>query len=227
MAIADIGDFVAVDFTNGTTPPINATNLDALENRVQDIDDALSGSPIYLTNTQVGIGGAPTERLDIIAAAGATRIGLARSNATTSGSFGNIGFRSSDGYYTAAISGLADAANDAGALIFRTASGSTATDMATVPEVARISKNGNLLLDTTTAGTSGVGVLGIGNGTEPTTSPANMIQVYSKDSSAGSANATLAIRTEQAVESIGTFTASHKLRVWINGVEYWLQLDAV
>jgi hypothetical protein len=42
MAIADIGDFVKVDFTNGTTPPINATNLDALENRVQDIDDWIS-----------------------------------------------------------------------------------------------------------------------------------------------------------------------------------------
>lgn len=42
MAISDIGDFVKVDFTNGTTPPINATNLNALENRMQDIDDALS-----------------------------------------------------------------------------------------------------------------------------------------------------------------------------------------
>lgn len=86
---------------------------------------------------------------------------------------------------------------------------------------------GNFGIKTTTWGTSAVGVLGIGNGTEPSTSPANMIQIYSKDSSAGSANATLAFRTEQAVEAIGTFTASHKIRVWLNGVEYHIQLDAV
>jgi len=54
-----------------------------------------------------------------------------------------------------------------------------------------------------------------------------MIQIYAKDSSTGSANSTLAIRTEEAVAAIGTFTASHKLRVWINEVEYDIQLDAV
>lgn len=43
----------------------------------------------------------------------------------------------------------------------------------------------------------------------------------------GEATATLALRTEQAVEAIGTFTASNKLKVSINNVEYWLQLDAV
>jgi len=37
----------------------------------------------------------------------------------------------------------------------------------------------------------------------------------------------LKLTTTQAVESIGTFTASHKLKININGTEYWIQLDAV
>ena len=39
--------------------------------------------------------------------------------------------------------------------------------------------------------------------------------------------AALGLFLEQAVEAIGTFTASHKIKVKINGTEYWLQLDAV
>jgi len=85
----------------------------------------------------------------------------------------------------------------------------------------------NMGLGTSTFGTSAVGVLGIANGTVPSTSPAGMIQLFSVDSSDGATNATLGLRTEQAVEDIGTFTASKKLKIWINGVEYWIQLDAV
>ena len=40
-------------------------------------------------------------------------------------------------------------------------------------------------------------------------------------------SASLDLTTAQAVESIGTFTASHKLKIVINGTEYWIQLDAV
>lgn len=76
-------------------------------------------------------------------------------------------------------------------------------------------------------GTNADTVLAIKNGTPPTTSVGDAIQIYSKDSSDGATNATLALQLEQAVEAIGTFTASHKIKVWINGTEYWLQLDAV
>ena len=97
-----------------------------------------------------------------------------------------------------------------------------------VEDVTAINYFGNNVgIGTKVFGTSAAQVLGLANGTEPSTSPANMIQLYSKDSSVGGVNATLAIRTEQGVEAIGTFTPSHKLRVWINGVEYWMQLDAV
>lgn len=37
----------------------------------------------------------------------------------------------------------------------------------------------------------------------------------------------IALSSEQAVEAIGTFTASHKIKIRINGTEYWLQLDEV
>jgi len=40
------------------------------------------------------------------------------------------------------------------------------------------------------------------------------------------ANASLKLTTTQAVES-GAPTASHKLKININGVEYWIPLDAV
>lgn len=87
---------------------------------------------------------------------------------------------------------------------------------------------GNIGISTTTFGTNADGVLGILNaGVVPASSPANMIQIYSKDSSDGSTNATLAIRTEQAPESTGTFTQTHRLQIWVNETEYFLPLDAV
>jgi len=86
--------------------------------------------------------------------------------------------------------------------------------------------SGNLVLGAAAAGTSAVSVLGLGNGTAPTTSPADMIQLYSKDSSDGSAS--LGLKTEQSVEVVGAvFTTSHKLKVWINDTEYWIALDNV
>lgn len=55
---------------------------------------------------------------------------------------------------------------------------------------------------------------------------ASIVLIGQKDSSVGS-TATLDIETEEDVVVVGTFTPSHKLAVWINGVEYHIQLDAV
>lgn len=55
---------------------------------------------------------------------------------------------------------------------------------------------------------------------------AGTVLIGQKDSSVGS-TATLDIETEEDVVAIGTFTPSHKFAVWINGVEYHIQLDAV
>lgn len=84
---------------------------------------------------------------------------------------------------------------------------------------------GNIGIGTATFGTNAVSSLSIANATAPTALVANQIQIYSVDSS--DATATLGLFLEQAVEAIGTFTASHKIKVLINGTAYWLQLDAV
>ena len=70
-------------------------------------------------------------------------------------------------------------------------------------------------------------LMGLTNTSDPGGACTNGTILYAKDSSDGAANSTLAIYTEQAVEVIGTFTPSHKHKIWINGVEYWIQLDAV
>ncbi len=54
---------------------------------------------------------------------------------------------------------------------------------------------------------------------------ADTIKVFAKDTS--NSTATLALRLEQSVEAIGTFTPSHKIKIHINGDDYWLQLDQV
>jgi hypothetical protein len=92
-------------------------------------------------------------------------------------------------------------------------------------EKMRISAGGNVGIGITAVGTNSLKVLGIGTGTEPADHVDDSIQIFSKDASTG--GATLGLFTEAAVEAIGTFTASHKFKLWYNGVEYWIQLDAV
>lgn len=57
--------------------------------------------------------------------------------------------------------------------------------------------------------------------------PTNGFSIHAKDSSDGSANATVALYTEQAAEATATFTQTHRLKIWHNGVEYYLPLDSV
>jgi len=93
--------------------------------------------------------------------------------------------------------------------------------------VMTVDISGNVGIGVSAFGTNATHVLAItADGTVPTTSPAGMIQIFADDSSDGAANATLAIRTEQGVEA-GAPTPSHKLKIWVNGTEYWLSLDAV
>lgn len=78
--------------------------------------------------------------------------------------------------------------------------------------------NGNLGILTNTFGTSADGVLGIFNATTvPSTSPADMIQIFSVDISAG--NASLGLRTETAVVT-ETVVSDRTLSVTINGTVY-------
>jgi len=69
-------------------------------------------------------------------------------------------------------------------------------------------------------------VLGFVNrDTEPGGALTNGIIIYAEDST--DTTSSLSLRLEQAVEDIGTFTESHKIKVQINGTWYWIQLDAV
>lgn len=79
----------------------------------------------------------------------------------------------------------------------------------------------NVGIGTATFGTSAAAVLALFNGTVPSTSPADTVQLFSVDLSAG--NATLGIRTETAVvtESV---TSDRTLSIKINGTTYKLCL---
>jgi len=88
----------------------------------------------------------------------------------------------------------------------------------------------NLVLDspanygigTSTFGTSATNTLALFNGTSPTTSPIDTVQFFSLDVN-GAGTASLGLRTEQAVEA-STDTASHVIRVSINGTVYGILL---
>jgi len=121
------------------------------------------------------------------------------------------------GYLTRSSSGYT-----LGDLIFATRA--VTTDTAPT-ERMRIDYLGNIGIGATTFGANAVSVLGIFNGTAPAAHVDNEIQIYSADTSDNTS--TLALMLEQAVEDIGTFTASHKLKVLINGTAYWISLDAV
>jgi len=102
------------------------------------------------------------------------------------------------------------------------------TFIANATVVMTLDSAANVGVGVTAFGTSATNVIGItADGTVPSSSPAGMIQIFADDSSDGSTNATLAIRTEQAVEATATFTQSHRLQIWVNGVEYYLSLDDV
>lgn len=98
---------------------------------------------------------------------------------------------------------------------------------ATTP-VQSFNVNGNsgigLGITDNTFGTSADFVLGIRTGaTEVSTSPADMIQMYSVDISAG--NASLGLRTEQAVNAVVAEVATNYLFIRINGVTYKMLLS--
>jgi len=104
--------------------------------------------------------------------------------------------------------------------------GSSSTERFTVAAATgNIYIGGNIGIGTATFASSATQSLAIKNGTAPNAHLDDTVHIFSKDASSG--GATLGLFTECAVESIGTFVESHKLKVWINGTEYYISLDAV
>jgi hypothetical protein len=95
-----------------------------------------------------------------------------------------------------------------------------------VREQARITSRGNLLIGGTTPDADAASVLQLFNQTAPTAHVDDSIQIYSVNSSDGTA--TIGLMLEQAVEAIGAgFTPDFKLKLKIDGVEYRIALEAV
>ena len=67
---------------------------------------------------------------------------------------------------------------DSGGFKWQTAASGTAGNAITFIQAMTLDSSGNLLLKTTSIGTSAVGVIGLGNATAPTSSPAGMGQLY-------------------------------------------------
>jgi hypothetical protein len=77
-------------------------------------------------------------------------------------------------------------------------------------------------IGTSTFGTNATNTLALFNGTVPSTSPADTVQLFSTDISAG--NASLGIRTETAVAVDVETESTHTLSVTINGTVYKILL---
>lgn len=82
---------------------------------------------------------------------------------------------------------------------------------------------GNTGINSTVFGTSAAGVLSLGTGTAPTTGPADSVQIFSTDLSAG--NTILSLYTEGAGSTsagITNTTVTTKIALRVNGVVYYL-----
>lgn len=102
--------------------------------------------------------------------------------------------------------------------------GSTAINYGAT-EVFRASSAGNVGVGVTSFGTSAAKVLSLGTGTAPTTGPADTVQIYSTDLSAG--NTMLSLFTEGTVVGTGTPTANRTVAIRVNGTVYYLLASTV
>ena len=110
-----------------------------------------------------------------------------------------------------------------GAHTWFTAPSGTAGNAISFTQAMTLDANRNLALNTTSVGTSAVGALSIGSGTEPSSGPADTVQLYSVDRSAGNTiPAFYCEGTGVTNAGITNTTVTHKIAMKINGTVYYL-----
>jgi hypothetical protein len=165
----------------------DATNgVDATAKYIEDGEG--TNSALAISTTAVGIGtDIPSSLLHLqqsVAAGDAEVLMLRNPLANAVGESVSIAFQGATQIDMAKIEARTQGANASGApcdLVFQTASsGFAASDRMT------IDSNGNVGIGTDSFGTDAAGVIGIANATAPTSSPADMVQLYAEDVTASS-----------------------------------------
>jgi hypothetical protein len=141
---------------------------------------------------------------------------------------GYIGFEGVTSASTFGIGGYIQASQEAAAgatyiptrLQFFTSEGT-----ALPTERMRINSAGNVGINVATFGTNAAGVLALKNGTAPTTAPADTLQIYASDVSAG--NSALSWFQEAAVSAAVATASTNKIPVIVNGTVYYLLATTV
>lgn len=193
-------DWTANKTISNTAPSLALTDTTASAKSLTMVVDAnlaqlresagASGSLLVLdlANNRVGIGTtAPGKLLNVKGAVATDEVDPLRIELSSVDTGAAQGIE----FYRAGLSGALGAirsegeaigTNSKGALTFYTNSLAEAAPS----EKVRITSGGNVGIGTTGFGTSAAKVLGIGNGTAPTTSPANMVQLWAADVAASS-----------------------------------------
>ncbi len=194
-----------------------------------------AGTAVF-SGCDVGIGGAPAYTLDVTGNFRATTgariyntdisdIAIELNTAGAGNRFAFIDFHGDDTYVDFGLRIIrGNSGANTNSSIFHRGTGNLVVQTQDAGSNIILAPAASIGIGTLTFGANAVTVLGIANGTQPTTSPVDMIQLFSMD--IGGGGASLGVRTEETVTA-GAPTLSHKIKIKWNGVEYWLGLDAV
>lgn len=182
----------------------------------------LSNALVIANGGEVGVGISPNFKLHVagnsdtdFVATTRGNVGVALSNAT-SGALNNIFLDlKTETNGEVLLGAVENAGNTAADFVLQQYSGSAYAENLRVTAVG-----GNFGLGQTTFGTNAAKVLGIANGTAPSTSPSDAVQIWSADRGGTAGKASLHIRTEDGTShvfgdnsGIGTITPGAKLQV--------------